>query len=60
MDFAVGASPGTQVVLTRYDAAVFPKFRTVFDEPRRNVGEVSQKVEKYRAISALRVRISER
>jgi hypothetical protein len=34
MDFAVGASPSTQVVLSRYDAAVFPKFKTVFDEPR--------------------------
>jgi hypothetical protein len=34
MDFAVSVSPSTQVVLSRYDAAVFPKFRTVFDEPR--------------------------
>lgn len=34
MDFGVGVSPSTQVVLSRYDAAVFPKFRAVFDEPR--------------------------
>jgi hypothetical protein len=34
MDFAVGASPTTQVVLRRYDAALFPKFRTIFEESR--------------------------
>jgi hypothetical protein len=35
MDFAVGASPTTHVALSRYDAALFPKFRTIFEEARR-------------------------
>ncbi|MGA8493775.1 MAG: hypothetical protein WB711_25370 [Terriglobales bacterium] len=32
MDFAVGASPTTDVILSRYEAALFPKFRTIFEE----------------------------
>lgn len=33
MDFTVGPSPGSEVVLSRFDAALFPKFRIIFEGP---------------------------
>jgi hypothetical protein len=33
MDFTVGPSPSDQVVLGRFEAALFPKFRIVFEGP---------------------------
>jgi len=33
MDFTVGPSPSNEVVLSRFDAALFPKFRIIFEGP---------------------------
>jgi hypothetical protein len=33
LDFIFGPSPSPDVVLSRYDAALFPKFRFIFQEP---------------------------
>jgi hypothetical protein len=33
MDFTVGLSPSPVVVISRYDAVLFPKFRFIFEEP---------------------------
>jgi hypothetical protein len=34
MDFAISPSPTHQVVFSRYDAALFPKFKSVFEQVR--------------------------
>ncbi len=33
MDFTVSASPSPEVVVSRYDAAMFPQFRIIFETP---------------------------